>query len=144
MRPATLALLPLKPVAASLLLPRSPARWNGWLLRLSGVAGHHHFWDLRGKKYDDSPLTVLSNHLTMGFEDVEQVDQSAGELSGRGSLERISKANLDGVPVMLATTVVKKDICVFDLILIARPDSFEAALADYRSLRDGFEARFER
>jgi hypothetical protein len=45
---------------------------------------------------------------------------------------------------MLATTVVKKDICVFDLILIARPDSFEAALADYRSLRDGFEARFER
>jgi hypothetical protein len=97
-----------------------------------------------GKKYDDSPLTVLSNHLTMGFEDVEQVDQSAGELSGRGSLERISKANLDGVPVMLATTVVKKDICVFDLILIARPDSFEAALADYRSLRDGFEARFER
>jgi hypothetical protein len=97
-----------------------------------------------GTKYDDSPLTVLSNHLTMGFADVEQVDQSAGELSGRGSLERISRANLDGVPVMLATTVVKKDICVFDLILIARPDSFEEALADYRSLRDGFEARFER
>jgi len=97
-----------------------------------------------GKKYDDSPLTVLSNHLTMGFEEVEQLEQSEGELSGRGSLERISSARLDGVPVRLATTVVKKDICVFDLILIARPEGFEAALSDYRTLRDGFEARFER
>ncbi len=97
-----------------------------------------------GKKYDDSPLTVLSNHLTMGFEEVEQVGQSAGELSGRGSLERISSAALDGIPVMLATTVVKKDICVFDLILIARPESFEAALTDYHALRAGFEAHVER
>lgn len=97
-----------------------------------------------GKKYDDSPLTVLSNHLTMGFEEVEQIDQSAAELSGRGSLERISSAALDGVPVMLATTVVKKDICVFDLILIAPPESFESALTDYRVLRAGFEAHVER
>jgi len=97
-----------------------------------------------GKKYDDSPLTVLSNHLTMGFELVEQIEETEGSLSGRGSLERLSSAELDGVPVTLATTVVKKDVCVFDLILIARPDSFDRALTDYRTLRDGFEARFER
>ena len=97
-----------------------------------------------GGKYDDSPLTVLSNHLTMGFDEVEEVAEAEGELSNRGSLERISRAKLDGVPVMLATTVVKKDICVFDVVLIAPPQNFELALADYRRLRDGFEARFER
>jgi hypothetical protein len=97
-----------------------------------------------GKRYDDSPLSVLSNHLTMGFENVEQLDQQEGVLAQRKSLERISTAELDGVPVVLASTVVKKDICVFDLILIAHPTGFDQALAEYRGLRDGFEARFER
>jgi hypothetical protein len=97
-----------------------------------------------GKKYDDSPLSVLSNHLIMGFENVEQRDQQDGMLAERKSLERISTAELDGVPVVLASTVVKKDVCVFDVILIGRPDGFEQALAEYRGLRDAFEARFER
>ena len=96
-----------------------------------------------GKKYKDAPLTILSNHLTMGFEDVEVTDQSTGMLSDRASLERIATGNLDGVPVRLASTVVKKGPCVFDLVLVSNPGQFEAALADYRVVRDGFDARFD-
>ncbi len=97
-----------------------------------------------GKRYDDAPLTVLSNHLTMGFEDVEIVAQTELELSGRAALERIATGGLDGVDVGLASSVVKKGPCVFDLILVSAPSSFEAALRDYRRFRDGFDAEFDR
>lgn len=97
-----------------------------------------------GKKFDDSPLSVLSNHLTMGFTDVAEDSRIEGLLDGRGSLERVFIAKLDGVPVRLVTTVVKKDICVFDLVLISSTAGADRALEDYRSLRDGFEARFAR
>lgn len=96
-----------------------------------------------GKKYDDSPLSVLSNHLTMGFDNVEEIEETEGMLSGRASLERLSNAQLDGVPVQLASTVVKKGPCVFDLILVSHPSHFDAALSDYRSIRDGFEAQYD-
>lgn len=97
-----------------------------------------------GKKFDDSPLSVLSNHLTMGFTDVAEDSRIEGMLDERGSLERVFSAKLDGVPVRLVTTVVKKDICVFDLVLISSTVDADRALEDYRSLRDGFEARFAR
>ena len=79
----------------------------------------------------------------MGFQDVEVIEQSDGMLSDRASLERIASGNLDGVLVRLASTVVKKGPCVFDLVLVSNPAQFEAALADYRALRDGFDARFD-
>jgi len=93
-----------------------------------------------GRKYDDAPLHVLSNHLTMGFEDVERRSQTELELSGRAGLERLSAARLDGVPVSLATTVIKKGPCVFDLVLVSTQDGFERSLEDYRRFRDGFDA----
>jgi len=96
-----------------------------------------------GKKFDDAPLSVLSNHLTMGFEDVETIEENESMLSDRSSLERLSSGALDGVPVRLATTVVKKGVCVFDVILVSSPRHFDSALADYRNLRDGFEAQYD-
>jgi len=97
-----------------------------------------------GKKYDDSPLTVLSNHLTMGFQDVRIEEETTLTLGGRDGLERISSAALDGVPIGLASTVIKKGPCVFDLVLIAPPTAFEQSLRDYRDFRDGFDAEYDR
>ena len=97
-----------------------------------------------GKKYQDAPLTVLSNHLTMGFDDVEPGAETVLRLSDRAGLERLSTGRLDGVGVTLASSVVKKGPCVFDLVLVASPDGFEQALDDYRRFRDGFDAEVRR
>jgi len=97
-----------------------------------------------GKRFDDAPLTVLSNHLTMGFADLDIQSETTLTVGDRESLERVSTAALDGVPVGLASTVLKKGPCVFDLILIAPTSGFEESLADYRAFRDGFDAEYER
>ncbi|MCP4868780.1 MAG: hypothetical protein GY898_08680 [Proteobacteria bacterium] len=97
-----------------------------------------------GKRFDDAPLTVLSNHLTMGFQDVRIEEETTLTLGGRDGLERISSAALDGVPIGLASTVIKKGPCVFDLVLIAPPTAFEQSLRDYRDFRDGFDAEYDR
>lgn len=97
-----------------------------------------------GKRFDDAPLTVLSNHLTMGFQDVETETETLLTLGGRDGLERVSTASLDGVRVALASTVIKKGPCVFDLVLIAAVPGFEESLRDYRSFRDGFDAEYDR
>jgi len=97
-----------------------------------------------GSRYDDAPLNILTNHLTMGFEDLEVIEDSELNLSDRAGLERISHAQLDGVPVRVASSVIKKGPCVFDMILVASPGGFDAALRDYRDFRDGFDARVGR
>jgi len=93
-----------------------------------------------GKKYQDAPLTVLSNHLTMGFEEVKVVEQTTLELSGRAGLERLSAGAIDGVSIRVGTSVIKKGPCVFDLVVISGPNRFDDALTDYRRFRDGFDA----
>jgi hypothetical protein len=97
-----------------------------------------------GKRFDDASLIVLSNHLTMGFGDVDVQTETTLTLGGRDGLERVSTASLDGVPVGLASTVIKKGPCVFDLMLIATPAEFEQSLRDYRDFRDGFDAEYDR
>ena len=97
-----------------------------------------------GRKYQDAPLVILSNHLTMGFDDVELEQETELTLSGRAGLERLATGSLDGVGVALATTVLKKGPCVFDMVLVAAPDGFERALRDYRHFRDGFDAETRR
>ncbi len=97
-----------------------------------------------GKRYEDAPLTVLINHQVMGFQGVQTVSQTAQDLSARGALERIATGELDGVPVSLGLTVIRKGPCVFDMVLISPPADFEAGLVDYRAFVAGFEARVSR
>jgi hypothetical protein len=97
-----------------------------------------------GRRYEDAPLTVLINHLVLGFTDVQTVSQTERELASRGAMERIAHGRLDGAPISLGLTVVRKGPCVFDLVLIAPPTGFEESLIDYRTFVDGFEARVRR
>ncbi len=94
-----------------------------------------------GVRYEDSALSALATHLTLGLEDALEIEAEEGMLDGRRSFTRRVRGALDGVPVELAATVLKKDQCVYDLVLIAPPSTFEAALADFQALRDGFRTR---
>lgn len=98
-----------------------------------------------GSKYDDVPLTVLVNHLTFGFEGLTTESQTDLDLAERGALRRIFTARLDGRPVKLASTVVKKGPCIFDLVYItAKPDRFDDGWAAYESVVEGLAIRVDR
>jgi len=88
-----------------------------------------------GRRYDDVPLTVLVNHLTFGFEGATTESQVDMEIAGRAGLRRVFTAKLDGIPVKIASTVVKKGPCIFDVVYVtARPATFDDELAAYEAV----------
>ena len=55
------------------------------------------------------------------------------DLAGRGGLQRIFDATLDGRPVRVGLTAVRKGPCVFDVVFVhASRDRFEGLLPDYQ------------
>lgn len=92
-----------------------------------------------GVRYDDSPLPKLAERLTFGVDQDEPTFTAEGQVDGRASYTRRSAGALDGVPVELGVTVLKKDGCVYDVVLIAPPgSSFEQAWPSFQGVVDGF------
>ena len=89
-------------------------------------------------RYRDATLHTLANHLFFGFDDVEVLQQDILEIDGREALRRVASARLDGVLVRLGVTVIKKNNCIFDLVLVSSDDSFDAAFEDYLVLLENF------
>ena len=90
-----------------------------------------------GERYEDSPLDKLLDSLTAGVTAGAPLREEARTLDGRDALLRVSDGALDGVAVRVAAVVAKKDFCVYDLIYVAPPASFEQGW-------DGFEAVMSR
>lgn len=87
----------------------------------------------------DAPLEGLTNDLMMGMTERQILSQQKRPWSRREALESVASAKLDGVPRKLAIFVLKKDWCVYDIVLDAPPERFDAALAGYDRVRDGFD-----
>lgn len=95
-----------------------------------------------GVRFDDSPLPKLAERLTFGVSTTEALFTEEGQVDGRAAFTRRSRGELDGVPVELGVTVLKKDGCVYDLVLIAPPGAgFEAAWPAFEAVLQGFETR---
>src|SRR4051812_47530944 len=90
------------------------------------------------RNFDDAPLDVLTNHLMMGFTNKLQVDRKGFTMDGREALESTYTARLDGVPVDITVTVLKKDDCVYDFTYVAPLGMGAEHLATYEKLLDGF------
>lgn len=97
-----------------------------------------------GERYDDAPLTVLANHLFFGFVDLKTERHEEFDLGGRSALRKVATGTLDGQPVRIGATVVKKGPCIFDLVLVAPPDAFASAEPAWSAFVDGFDARIDR
>lgn len=82
----------------------------------------------------DAPLEALANHLLIGWTEREVLNQRKLEVSRREALEQEVSARLDGVPRRLMLLVLKKDGCVYDVVLSARPESFPRAKAGYEQV----------
>jgi len=103
---------------------------EGQVLAVNGVCSEH----------GDPSLKVLTDHLLFGFEDRKVLSREDVRLAGRAALRTRASASLDGVPVELELTVLKKDGCVYDLTYSAPPGGFDDRVADYRKLVESFVA----
>lgn len=87
---------------------------------------------------EDASLRVLSRHLWMGMEEAEVLAEREQTIAGRAALETSVRGTLDGVPRQLQLLVLKKDGCVYDLVLEGHPDAFARSLPDFERLRDSW------
>lgn len=87
----------------------------------------------------DAPLAGLTGELLIGTTDREIVSQTVRPWSGREAMETIAISKLDGVLRKRAMFVLKKDGCVYDVIYDAPVARFDAGLAGYERVRDGFD-----
>lgn len=124
---------------------------SGWQVVSPGGADHAFHNDALsatiytdsncGSRYEDAPLERLAESVVFGVADAEPVMREEGQLDGRASLTVRQRGRLDGVPVELGVVVVKKNDCVYDLVLIAPPDRrFEQAWDGFQDTVRGFRA----
>lgn len=93
-------------------------------------------------RYEDGRLPDLAKHLTVGIADEEIVFEETHSLAGREAYTARRRGQLDGVAVEVGVTVLKKDACVYDMVLIAPPGApFEAAWSDFRGAVSDFETK---
>ena len=92
-----------------------------------------------GPRYSDSKLEDLLDKQIAGLREGEPLQSERLTLSDREALQTRHLGRLDGVPVELGTTVLKKHFCTYDVVLIApRGLAFDQAWADYVSAVDDF------
>jgi hypothetical protein len=93
-----------------------------------------------GKDSDDVPLRSLTEHLFFQFTDRVVERQEVVPFDEREAMHTVMTAKLDGVPKKFDVWVLKKDGCVYDLLYIARPSSFDAGVTSFRQFARGFSA----
>ena len=92
-----------------------------------------------GKDGDDVPLGALTQHLFFQFTERELEEEQVFPMDGRDAQRTVLLAKLDGVPKRFETVVMKKDGCVYDLVLIADPATFTRARASFDALVASFK-----
>ena len=88
----------------------------------------------------DVSLIGLTGQLFIGLTEQKLINQRTLQASGREALETHISAKIDGVPRQMKTWVLKKDGCVYDIVLAAPDDAFESSVKTYDLVRDSFEA----
>ncbi|HJN73563.1 MAG TPA: hypothetical protein QGF58_06470 [Myxococcota bacterium] len=95
-----------------------------------------------GARFEDAPLEDLATHMTFGVSTGEPSFEETYELDGRTAYTSRALGELDGVPVELGTTVLKKDRCTYDIVVIApRGERFQSAWEGYQAVLAGFATR---
>ena len=83
------------------------------------------------KGHKDAPPDILLNDLLMGTTARRILLDETVPLDGREALHEVVAARLDGVPVVFDLYVLKKDGCVYDLALLARPGAYQAVAGTF-------------
>lgn len=83
------------------------------------------------KEYENKDLRSLTNVLLLGASDVTLRDEQDLTVSGTPALQTTIKGTINGEKIMLRTVVIKRRSCVYDLVYVARPQTFDAHVEDF-------------
>ena len=114
-------------------LETTNAAWHNGTLGASLLVNSH----CEGVR--DAPLEGLTDDLLIGMTEREIVEQQRLAWSKREAMETVATAKIDGVPRKLTVFVMKKDGCVYDIVLDAPLETYEASRVAYARVRDGFD-----
>lgn len=96
------------------------------------------------RRVGDAPLEVLTNHLLFGLTEREFESRQLVPLLGREAERAVVTAKLDGVPIKIATMVLKRNRCVYDAFYAAAPERFDQHRAEFEAMLDGWSVVEER
>jgi hypothetical protein len=84
-------------------------------------------------------LPVLVRHLRFGLRDVQSLDQTPVVLAGRPGVRSRFTARLDGMAVAVGAVTLDGGRCVYDLVVVAPPESLAAVTPDFERFAQSFE-----
>jgi len=126
-------------------IPPVPAAWESVHHSHAGLAYRdppsHATILLNGRCHidgEDVPLLALTNHLFMQFTERDVVLQKVVPFDGREAMHTELSAKLDGVPMRFDVWVLKKDLCVYDLIYFAPHATASRGLPEFQRIVQGF------
>lgn len=109
-------------------VPTANVAWHNRALAASLLVNSHC------EGVADVPLQGLTSDLLMGLTEREILSQQRVASSQREALRSTASGKLDGVARKLELFVLKKDGCVYDIVLDASPAHFETARTAFATL----------
>ena len=85
------------------------------------------------KGYSDSSLPRLARAQAAAIETPVLVLEQTHQLASRAAYTARYSGHVDGVPVSVTTTVLKKGRCIYDFVMIAPVSGAEVLYSDYES-----------
>ncbi len=91
------------------------------------------------EKYESSSLDKLNSGMMSGIDNLQVINKESTKFASRDALLMQAKGSLDGVPVFLKTLTLRKDRCLYDLVLIANSqDTLKKDDSAFEELLKGF------
>lgn len=92
-------------------------------------------------RYDDRPLAKLAEAVVFGIGSGPTLREEPRSVDGRDAWLRVVDANIDGVSMRVGVVVLKKDECVYDLLYLAPPTTFDSGWPAFESVLAGFRTQ---
>lgn len=80
---------------------------------------------------ENKDLRTLTNVLLLGASDVTLRDEKPLTLQNTPALQTTLLGKINGERVMLRTVVLKRQACVYDMVYVARPSTFQLHEGDF-------------
>lgn len=92
-------------------------------------------------RFDDRPLPKLAEAVVYGMASGEPLREEPLTVDGRDAWMRVADAQIDGVTLRVGVVVLKKDECVYDLLYLAPPTTFDTGWPAFESVIAGFRTQ---
>ena len=90
------------------------------------------------KRNQNVPLNALTAHLLIGMTDQDWIEQKTIPYENREAMVTTISLKVDGVKQKMQILVLKKEGCVFDIVMSTPEDKFEKHLADFEKVQKLF------